>query len=441
MKVFVISAGLIGATVVEGLHLDHDVTVVDFDPAQLKALAARYDVATVQATAVSRRELMSAGLADAQLVIACTSRDEANLVAGAFARAAAPEATTIIRTSRVEYVELWREGHLDADFVVSSELETARAVADAIGMPSARHSNTFADGQVQVVELDVRGSASGDVVGRHLRDARVPGNSRVASIIRHGRALLPRGEEVVQVGDRLIVIGAPQAAKEWSELVSPRRGDVRDVVIFGAQELGAAIAGKLVDKGLQVRVIEPDAERAATLAERHPRARVFHTHGLDPLFLEREGIHRTQAAVFAMRDDAKNLFAATLARVHGVPFTIALAHESITPDVYERGGIDVTIDPRRVTADEIVRFAHDPRCRQLSMVEHDRFVVLDMTVRPDGEYVGLALRDMPMRGALIGAIVRDGASIFPRSDDVLQAGDRVVVFTEASRAPEVERVL
>jgi Trk K+ transport system NAD-binding subunit len=48
---------------------------------------------------------------------------------------------------------------------------------------------------------------------------------------------------------------------------------------------------------------------------------------------------------------------------------------------------------------------------------------------------------MPIRGALIGAIVRDDKAIFPHGDDVLEAGDRVIVFTEASRVPVVERAL
>ena len=49
--------------------------------------------------------------------------------------------------------------------------------------------------------------------------------------------------------------------------------------------------------------------------------------------------------------------------------------------------------------------------------------------------------DSAADGALIGAIVRDGKALFPRSDEVLQAGDRVIVFTERSRVPDVERVL
>ena len=99
------------------------------------------------------------------------------------------------------------------------------------------------------------------------------------------------------------------------------------------------------------------------------------------------------------------------------------------------------VDPRQVTAEEIVRFAHDPRTQQVAMLENDRFEILDITTRPTSEYVGLRFREMPIRGALIGAIVRDGQAVFPRSDDVLEAGDRVIVFTESERVPDVERVL
>ena len=56
------------------------------------------------------------------------------------------------------------------------------------------------------------------------------------------------------------------------------------------------------------------------------------------------------------------------------------------------------------------------------MLEGDRFEVLDITTRPDSEYVGMRFQELPIRGALIGAIVRDGKAIFPHGDDVLAAG-------------------
>ena len=126
--------------------------------------------------------------------------------------------------------------------------------------------------------------------------------------------------------------------------------------------------------------------------------------------------------MFAIREDAMNHYAATLARVHGVRFTIAVVHDTISTEVYELSGVDVTVNPRGVTAEEIVRFAHDPRTQQVAMLEGNRYEVLDITTQPTSEYVGLRFRDMPIRGALIGAIVRDGKALFPRSDEVLAGG-------------------
>jgi trk system potassium uptake protein len=441
VKIFIVGAGLIGERILSGLHEGHDVTVVDLDPARLKPLAQHYDVATAQGSAASGRDLLRAGLADAELVISCTSRDEANLVAGTFARSAAPEAKTIVRTQSADYVEIWREGRLDVDFVVSSELETARGVSAAIGMPAARHTDTFAEGRVQVVELDVPPGRHTDLVSGKLRSARLPGESRVAGIIRDGRPILVRGDAEIEPGDRIVVVGSPRAAREWCTLVAPRRGEVHDVVVWGAQELGAAIARALVEQDLSVKVIEADPERAARLAETLPRARVFNTPGLDRGFLQREGIARIQAAIFAMRDDARNLFAAAVARLEGVGFTIALAHDPLSARVYEQNGIDAVVDPMLVTAEEIVRFAHDPRTQQMAMLEGDRFMVLDLTTRADSDLVGVPIREMPSRGALIGAILRNGEAIFPHGTDTLRPGDRVIVFTETARALEVERAL
>jgi trk system potassium uptake protein TrkA len=142
-----------------------------------------------------------------------------------------------------------------------------------------------------------------------------------------------------------------------------------------------------------------------------------------------------------MRNDAKNLYAATLARLHGVSFTITVVHEAVSVAIFERGGVDVAIDPRTITAEEIVRFAHDPRTRQVAMLEGDRYEILDITVRPESKLVRTPFRELPMTGSLIGAIVRDGQAIFPHGDSTLEPNDRVIVFTESSRVPEVERAL
>jgi trk system potassium uptake protein TrkA len=354
-----------------------------------------------------------------------------------FARREATGATTVIRTSNVEYVELWRAGQLDVDFVVSSELETAHAISRIIGVPAARQTDVFAEGQVQVGEFDVDEDASSELVGVPLREAPIPSDSKVAAIIRGDGLILPRGSDSIQRGDRVVVIGSPKAAKAWSALLWPAGGTVTDVVIFGAGRVGSAIARVLLEQGMKVRLVEASPEQARRAAEAFPKARVYSATGFDPDFLERERIGQAQAGVFAMRDDPKNQYAASLARVHGIPFTIAIAHEAVSVAAFEQAGVDVSINPRGVTAEEIVRFAHDPRTQQVAMLEGNRYEVLDVTMRATSEYIGKPFREMPVRGALIGAVVRSGTAIFPHGDDVLEAGDRVIIFTEAADVPRV----
>ena len=279
------------------------------------------------------------------------------------------------------------------------------------------------------------------MIGTPLREAPLPRDSKVAAIIRGDAMVIPRGAEALQVGDRIIVIGSPQAAREWSAIMSVDRKRVDDVVIFGAGRIGVSVARMLLGQQVRVRLIEADRDRARTVAEKLPTARVFHATGIEPDFLERERIGHARAAIFAMRDDAKNHYASTLAKLHGVDFTIAVVHEQISEQVFESAGVDVVVNPRQVTAEELVRFAHDPRTLQVSMLEGDKYEVLDVQVRKESEYANRRFGDMPATGALIGAIVRNGDAIFPHRDDVLRPGDRVIVFSESNRVPWVEKTL
>ncbi len=181
MRIIVLGAGHVGTTVVEALFDDHELTVVDRDPARLAALANLFDVRTVEGNGASRAALEEAGVAAADLLIASTSRDEVNLVAAMLVRRLSRRARTLVRTTDVEHLRAWREGVLDVDFMVSSELEAATAVFDAIAVPGARLADVFADGQVVIAEFDVTQQAAGcALLDLPLAQAPLPSDSRIA---------------------------------------------------------------------------------------------------------------------------------------------------------------------------------------------------------------------------------------------------------------------
>jgi trk system potassium uptake protein TrkA len=442
MKIVVLGAGHVGRAVVDALHTEHEITVIDVDEQRLSSLSDRYDVRTVAGNGTTKRVMREAGIGEASLLIACSPREEANLVSAMLAKKLCRDIRVIVRTSSVEYLEAWREREIDVDFMVSSELETAIAISGLIGVPAARQTDVFADGKVQIVEFDVpEAVGDGPVIGRPLREAEIPADSKVVAIIRGKELILPRGSEAIRPCDRIVDIGSPASARSWSRVIARRAQDVEDVVIFGAGQMGSTIARVLLDRDLRVRLVDADHERAVDAAEALPEARVFHAQAFDPEFLEREHIGSSHGAVFCLNDDAKNLFAAVLARVHGVSPTIALVHDPAAVPVYEEGGVDVAINPRQVIAEEFVRFAHDPRIRQIAMLEGDRFEILDLTVRDESELAHKRFDDLPQTGSVIGALIRNGKVIFPHGTDVLEPGDRAIIFVESRRAALVEKVL
>jgi trk system potassium uptake protein TrkA len=440
MRVIVLGAGHVTATLVEALHDEHDLTVVDVDAARLAPLADRFDVRAVHGDGTTRKVLRQAGVTKADLLVACSSSEEANLVAAMLAKRMS-DVTTVMRTTSTELFEAWREGEIDVDHMVSPELETANAITGVIGLPAARHTDVFAGGKVQLVEFDVPGGATdASLVGRPLRRAAIPPDSKVACLIRAGRMVAPRGDEQILPEDRVVVMASLDSARAWSRILAAEHQTIEDVVLFGAGQMGVAIATVLLEHGIRVRLVESRPERAHRVAALLPQARVFGAEALDGAFLDR--LHMEQSAVVsALNDDAKNLYATVLAKVHGVRMTIALVHDPGAAQVYERGGVDVAINPREVTAEEMVRFALDPRVHQVSMLEGDRFEVLDITVRDDSPLANKPFRELPAGHSVIGAIVRDGTVTFPHSADVLKPGDRVIVFVEAQRASTAAEAL
>ncbi len=193
------------------------------------------------------------------------------------------DAQTIVRTTSRRYLDAWREREIDVDFMVSPELETANAIAGVVGLPAARQTDVFAEGKVQIVEFDVPSDASADtLIGRPLRRGR-------ASAGLQGGGADPRRAHDRPARRRADPAGRPRRRDRLTRLgarlepaTRARPAQIDDIVIFGAGRMGTTIAGLLVGRGLRVRLVDADRERAREVAEAMPDVRVFHASAFDP---------------------------------------------------------------------------------------------------------------------------------------------------------------
>jgi trk system potassium uptake protein TrkA len=436
MRVIIIGAGEVGRSIASALQTDHDVVVVERDPQRIELLQS-LDVLALLGNGASLKTLKDAGAEKADLVIASTDIDEVNIVACASAKQLGTK-VTIARVQDAEYLQTWKRGSLGVDEMVCSELITSQAIADVIGLRGVRAADEFADGKILMTETVVEENSP--LIGLRLREAAIPKDCNVASIIRGNTVIIPRGEDHILAGDRLVLIGTPQAVHEFNRRLS-LYPTVKEVLIIGGGRIGFRLAQILQTRGLRPKLIEPDEERSRWLAENLPHTLVFHGDGTDIELLEREGLHRCDVAVSVTGADERNLLCGLLLKRMGVSQVIVRVEDPNFITIFERVGIDIAINPRRLIAEEIIGFTRERIEKALSL-EQDRAEVLEIEVSPQSPLIGvkLAAAQVPA-GVLIGAIVRGERVIIPRGTDALQPGDHVIVFSTKEAAATVEKLL
>ena len=239
MRVLIIGAGQVGESIAADLAHAHDVVIIERDPDRCEELTYSLDVLTINGDGTAVSTLEEAGIADADMVVASTDDDETNIVACSTAKAVS-DAFTIARIKHTEYLRTWERSRkaFGIDFMVCTNLLTAENIVRVIGLPAARDVDPFADGLVQMAEFVV--SEESPLVGQTVSEADQFDSLTFASIIREHEIVIPRGETLIEAGDRAVVIGSPGSVRGFAAEVAPEEhvGTSEEVVIVGGSEIG-----------------------------------------------------------------------------------------------------------------------------------------------------------------------------------------------------------
>ncbi|MFC6718864.1 Trk system potassium transporter TrkA [Natrialbaceae archaeon GCM10025810] len=440
MYVIVVGAGEVGRSIASNLAETHDVVVIDRDSDVTEELTYSHDVLTVTGDGTDIETLLEAGLEKAGLVIACTDDDETNAVVCGATKTRS-DAFTIARVRRRTLLETWQgsQGAFGVDFMVCMDLLTAQAIFRISGLPRAQDVDTFAGGLVRMAEFDV--GPESPVANRTVQEADRYDSLTFAAIFRDDEMLVAQGDTVIRPCDRIVVIGSPDSVRRFADdvAITPDT-ETEEVVIVGGSEIGFQAAREFAEHGFRPRLIERDHDRARFIAEAIPEAMVMESDATDAEFLAREHVDEADVVIAALDSDEKNLLVSLLAGRLGVDRTVAVIENVEYTDLFEAVGIDVAVNPREETAEEIVRFTRTDRTEKIAMLEHDRAEVIEIEVGSESvladREIADATTDLPS-GVVIGAISRAGNHITPRGTTVIRPGDHVVVFVDARVLDEV----
>jgi trk system potassium uptake protein TrkA len=456
MKVIILGAGQVGASVAEGLvSEENDITIVDSDAERLSMLQDRLDLRTICGNAAYPSALRDAGADDADLVIAVTPNDQTNLVACKLAHAIFNVPLRIARLRAQDFLDdrsLLAPENFAVDHAICPEKEISEYIGHLIEFPEALQVLQFAAGRVCLVA--VRAYDGGLLVGKPIREMRdhLPAgmDARIAAIFRDEQAIAPEGETLIRAGDEVFMLAATENIRQILRELRRMMNPVRRVMIGGAGNIGLRVAVAL-EKRYEVKIVEFRAQRAEFASSKLHKALVLCGDSTDEDLLDQENIHEMDLFLALTNDDENNIMSASLAKRMGCKRVVALVNRRAYAEMIQGGPIDIAISPAQVSIGSLLAHVRRGDVVAVHSLRRGAAEALEIVAHGDrksSHVVGRRIDEIDWPpGVTVAALVRDfdqvevmfvrddgtterraGHVVIAHSDTVIEDGDHVIIF-------------
>jgi trk system potassium uptake protein TrkA len=161
--------------------------------------------------------LEAAGVAKIQVLAAVTGEDETNLVISTLARFEFNVPRVIARVNNPKNAwlftpEMGVDVGLNQTEILSKLIEEEMSMGDMLTLLKLRR------GEYSLVEEKIPPGSK--MVGVPLRDLRLPEKCVIASVIRQGSVIIPRGSMLFEVGDEVLAVVDEASAKVLQALIA-----------------------------------------------------------------------------------------------------------------------------------------------------------------------------------------------------------------------------
>ncbi len=208
-NLMIIGAGRIAYYLLNILkHTRINLKVIENNPERAELFSQEFpDVHVVQGDGTAKSVLLEESVENFDAVATLTGVDEENIITSMFLETLGVQKniTKVNRTSLLEII----------DTSQFSSIVTPKSIAvDTVmhfirGRVNAQDSNLdamhhIANGRIESLQFEIR--ESNKMAGKSLSSLKFRDNILIAAIIRKGKTIYPTGEDVLQVGDKIVVV-------------------------------------------------------------------------------------------------------------------------------------------------------------------------------------------------------------------------------------------
>jgi trk system potassium uptake protein len=454
MRIIILGAGRVGESVAENLVSErNDITVIDPDPQLLRGLEDRLDLRGVCGNGIHPEVLRRAGAEDADMLIACASLDETNLVACKIANDVFNVPSTIARLRADELIggnALLSKQGFAVDHVICPEESVVHYIQKLIDYPQALQVVEFAGGRAVLIALRVaQGSPAVDRTIAEFRDLFPRAPMRLVALYRQEKLVPCEGSTRILPGDEIFLLAEGHRIREVMRAMLRSDAPVRRLMIAGGGRVGLRLGRRLAGH-YQVKLIERDAKRCEYLAGQLPGDMlVLQGDGTDEELLADENVEDMDLFLALTNDDEDNILSAMLAKRLGAGRVIALINRRAYADLIEGSTIDITVSPAQTVIGELLAHVRRGDVVAVHSLRRGAAEALEGVARGDAKtskLVGRRIEQLALpAGVGIGAIIRGEGErqqmLMPHHDTLIESDDHLVMFIPHKRqVREVERL-
>lgn len=443
MHIIIAGAGEVGFHVAKMLsHEEHDIILIDKSDDRLAYAESHIDVGIVKGNAVSISMLETAGVREADLLIAATSSEETNITTALLGKHLGAK-RTIVRITNPEFQQEKEKidlSEMGIDSMVFPEDLAAKEIFRLVELSSLTDSFEFGDGKLVLTGLVIDENAS--LIGQNMIEAAKAHphlNFTVVAIHRNNRTIIPRGDTTFRRGDHAYFISHAGCVSDLMLMAGKERFEIRNVMVLGGSLIGREFA-RMAQQQYKVKLIEINRDKSFELADQLASTMVINGDGSNVELLEEEGIEDMDAFIAVTGDSETNIISCLVAKNHGVKRTIALVENIEYISLSQNIGIDALINKKMITINNIFRHVRAGKVEALTSLHGVDSEVLEFHVHSNCRIANIPLKKLPFpREAIVAGVVRGDSSFIANGETTIEAEDRVVVFSLPAAIHKVEQ--
>lgn len=436
MKIVIVGAGEVGydlATLLAGEK--HDVTILDNRAEAVSYCSSTLDVLGKVGNATSLTDLVDAGVGDADIVVAATSIDEVNMMATMISKRLGAK-MVIARVRNDEYSRPdtpLKASDLGIDVMIHPEESAALEIVQLLKRAAATDVINLAEERIQLIgiRLDKTSPLIGvDLITYAQKYVTIP--FRVVAIHRGGITIIPFGKERFRANDQIFVVAETDHIQEIVRSTGHNEHPIGRIMIAGGSYVGHTVAKLLYKESdrWQIKIIEPDLERAQDMAESLKNALVLHGNPTDPNLLATEGIAEMDAFIAVTDDEESNIISCLMAKHLDVLKTVALVSKADYIPLSQTIGLDAAVNKKLAASNEIHRHVWGTRVLSATALHGIKAEVLEFQANASSKILGKPIHKIKFPpGCVVGGIIRNGDVEIATGISQIFEGDRVLIFS------------